>query len=141
MGKLRIEFKKDYLATPISYWVHKELDGENWQNASKYDPPLPCAIPNKGFPLLIIEAQSIELQFASLPEIEQFLAVISQKNMPTTNQLSRARGLTYGSNRHWLSRLPKKLKPWSKREKLIPLIQKGMSEFITACTNESVNNM
>ena len=129
MGKLKIEFNKDYFVTPVSYWAHKKLDGEYWHDASKYDPPLPCAIPNKGFPLLILETQGVELKFASIPEIEQFLDVISQKNMPTTNQLSIAYGLTYGSNTHWLSRLPKKLKSWKKREKLILLLQKGKIEF------------
>ena len=118
-----MEFNKEYLATPVSYWAHKDLDGEY------HDPPLPRAIPHKGFPLLTIETQGIELQFASIPEIEQFLAVISQKNMPTTNQLARARGLAYGANGHWLSRLPKELKPWSKRERLIPLIKKGIFEL------------
>jgi hypothetical protein len=129
MGKIRVEFNKEYSETPISYWVHRELDGEYWRDASKYLPPLPSAIPSKGFPFLIIETQGIELQFASVPEIEHFLEVISQKNMPTTNQLARERGLTYGANRHWLSRLPAKLKPWNKREKLIPFIQKGIFEL------------
>jgi hypothetical protein len=135
MGKIRLEFKEEYSETPVSYWAHKEIEEGYWQDSLKHNPPLPIAIPCKGFPVLIVETQGIELEFASVPEMEHFLEVISQKNMPTTNQLARARGLTGGANRHWLSRLPAKLKPWNKREKLIPFIKKGISELSAVYTN------
>ena len=79
--------------------------------------------------MLIINTLGVELEFASVAEVEHFLSVISQKNMPTTQQLSRQRTKNYGPNRHWLSRLPAAIKPWSKRERIIPVIENALSDF------------
>lgn len=83
--------------------------------------------------MLIVNAFEVELAFASVPEVEHFLAVISQKNMPTTQQLSMRRTNKYGPNRHWLSRLPSGIKPWSKRERIIPVVERALDEFRAIC--------
>ncbi len=129
MKKWRIEYYSEYRETPLSFWVHKHLDDEVWNNANQFDPPLPKAIPCKGYPLLVVNALGIELEFASVAEVVHFLNVISLKNMPTTQQLSRLRTELLGPNKHWLSRLPSDIKPWSKRERIIPIIKKALDEF------------
>ncbi len=129
MKKWRIEYREKYTKTPLSFWVHKHLDHEVWIYAKKFEPSLPKAIPGKGFPVLVVNALGVELEFSSIDEAEHFLSVISRKNMPTSTQLSRQRTDKLGPNRHWLSRLPSKIKPWSKREKIIPIIERGISEL------------
>ena len=129
MKKWRIEYRPKYTPTPMSYWVHKQPDSEAWYRASKFDPPLPKAIPCKGYPVLVVNAFGIELEFASVEEAEHFLNVISRKNLPTSLQLSRDRVSNHGPNSHWLSRLPARLKPWSKRERLVPLIKESIANF------------
>ena len=133
MKKWRIEYRPNYTETPLSFWVHKHVDHEIWSYAKAFEPPLTKAIPCKGYPLLIVNAFGIELEFASVAEVEHFLAVISEKNMPTTQQLSRQRTDNYGPNRHWLSRLPSCLKPWSKRERIIPIVESALKEFKKVC--------
>lgn len=133
MNKWRIEYRPKYTETPLSFWVHKHVDHEIWSCAKEFEPPLTKAIPCKGYPLLIVSALGIELEFASVAEVEHFLAVISEKNMPTTQQLSRQRADNYGPNRHWLSRLPSRLKPWSKREQIIPIVESALNEFKKVC--------
>jgi hypothetical protein len=134
MKKWRIEYNSNYIETPLSFWVHKHLDHEVWCYAQAFEPVLPKAIPCKGFPMLIVDALGVELEFASVAEVEHFLSVISQKNMPTTQQLSRQRTNNYGPNRHWLSRLPSSIKPWSKREQIIPIVERALNEFKEVCT-------
>jgi len=129
MKKWRIEYFREYRPGPLSFWVHRHLDNEVWTLASKYDPALPKAIPSMGFPVLFVDAPGTELRFASIAEVEHFLEVIGQKNMPTSMQLTKRRNASYGPNGHWLSRLPSALKPWRQREKLIPVIESGLCQL------------
>ena len=133
MKKWRIEYRSKYTQTPLSFWVHRNVDHEVWCYASKFEPELPKAIPCKGYPFLIVNALGIELEFASVAEVEHFLEVFSQKNLPTTRRLSRQRTDSYGPNRHWLSRLPSSIKPWSKRERIIAVVKSALTEFKAAC--------
>ena len=129
MKKWRIEYRSGFCATPISFWVHKHIDHDIWIYASEFEPPLPKPIPCKGYPFLIVNILGAELVFASIEEVEHFLEVMRQKNLPTTWRLSRQRVDNYGPNSHWLSRLPATLKPWSKRERLLPVVEKALVEF------------
>ncbi len=113
--------------------MHRNVDHEVWCYASKFEPELPKAIPCKGYPFLIVNALGIELEFASVAEVEHFLEVFGQKNLPTTRQLSRRRTDGYGPNRHWLSRLPSGIKPWSKRERIIAIVESALNEFKEIC--------
>lgn len=129
MKKWRIEYRSSYTETPLSFWVHKQQDHETWRLATKFDPELPRALPCKGYPLLVVSVFGYELQFASVAEIEHFIDVISQKNLPTTLQLSKKRGENFGPNSHWLSRLPGNLKSWAKRSRIIPVVEAALSDF------------
>ena len=129
MKKWRIEYAGTYRSSPLSFWVHRHLDSEVWHLATEYEPSLPKAVPAKGYPVLFVDALGVELQFSSIDEVEHFIAVISRKNMPTPLQLTQQRNADYGPNAHWLSRLPAKLKPWSKREKILPILQSALNEL------------
>lgn len=129
MKKWRIEFSHHYKPSPLSFWVHRHLDSDVWQQASQFEPGLPQAVPLKGYPVLWVDALGIELRFSSIAEVEHFLEVIRLKNMPTPLQLSQRRDAPYGPNGHWLSRLPAKLKPYRKREKIIPIVEEGLKQL------------
>ena len=126
MPRWKIEYTKEFYPSPLSFWVHKALEDKSWFHATKYNPALPKAIPCKGYPVLFVDVSGVELWFSSVQEVEHFLAVISQKNLPSSRQLSQKQDQIDGPNRHWLSRLPGKLKSWKKREKLIPIIEAGL---------------
>lgn len=53
--------------------------------------------------------------------------VLAQKHLPTTIRLSALPQSSRGPNSHWLSRLPGELKPWRKREKVLPLLDAGIA--------------
>jgi hypothetical protein len=133
MKKWRIEFNDKYTSSPLSYWVHEHIDCGVWLQATVFEPPLPRPIPGKGYPLLIVNALGCELRFASVAEVEHFLAIIRQKNLPTSRQLSSHRSGNHGPNSHWLSRLPSSLKPWSKRQRIIPVVEDALEVFKTIC--------
>ncbi len=133
MKKWRIEYNPEYTETPLSFWVHKHLDHEVWIYANEFEPALPKAIACKGYPMLIVSMLGVELKFASVAEVEHFLTVISQKNMPTTQHLTRKRSSHFGPNRHWLSRLPSAIKPWTKRGRIIPVVEKALVEYREVC--------
>ena len=126
MARWHIEFSEKYLSSPVSFWVHHHLDHEIWADATRFEPPLPRAIVGKGFPRLVIDAFGTELQFSSHEEAEHCHHVLSQKNLPTSRQLTLQRQTSLGPNSHWLSRLPPELKPWRKREKLLPILRDGI---------------
>jgi hypothetical protein len=134
MAKYRIEYNKIYTPSPLSFWVHIDVKNSNenvwiWEQASTYKPPLPKTVKLNCFPMLIVEALGYELKFSSIEEVEHFLEVVTQKNMPTSSKLARKRKLSTGLNSHWLSRLPAKLKSWRNREKYIPIIRDGLKLF------------
>jgi len=130
MSKYSIVYNKEYHSSPMSFWVHHDIDSNVWEYASKYKPELPKPIFSKGFPMLVIDALGHELRFSSIQEIEHFLEVVKQKNMPTSSQLASKRPMSIGLNSHWLSRLPVKLKPWRNRKKYIPILEDGLIAFI-----------
>jgi hypothetical protein len=127
MSRWRIEYVAQYRSSPLSYWVHHNKDDDVWLDAHEFDPPLPEAIPEKGFPRLIIDAFGTDLEFASLHEAVHAREVLAQKNMPTSIQLATERGSSKGPNSHWLSRFPASLKPWNKRQKLLRILDQGIA--------------
>jgi len=127
VSRWRITYEPRYRPTPVSFWVHRHLDDAVWADALTFDPPLPKAIPGKGFPRLIVDAFGTELRFASPEEARHVRHVLAQRVLPTSTRLAAARGTSRGPNAHWLSRLPADLKEWRKREKLLPILDQGIS--------------
>ena len=130
MKRHTILYHSTFTATPLSFWVHWNLDAEIWSEATKFDPPLPKPVPGKGWPMLSVEFDGLELYFASAQELHHFLHVISQNPLPTSSQLSKARGTTFGPNRHWLSRLPAEAKSHKTRKALFEWLVKIAPEFV-----------
>lgn len=116
--------------SPISYWVHCGVneDDISYLNCIEFNPPFPKKDPLRGFPFLLVEVSGFQFEFASSLELAHCIEVLEQKNLPTTTSLSNDRGTGYGPNNHWLSRLPGKLKSWSKREKVLSALSKAKKE-------------
>lgn len=132
MTRWRIEFEPEFRESPLSYWVHVNVDHEIWVRASQFEPALPEPIAGKGYARLVVDAFGVQLEFASLQEARHFREVLSQKNLPSSLRLVRKRSASAGPNRHWLSRLPARLKPWRTREKLLPSIDAGIAAMAAA---------
>lgn len=65
--------------------------------------------------LLSIHFQGVDLRFAMPEELDQFIAVMSRNPMPSGRSLVPDCAIGRPNN-HWLSRLPKKAKPWKFRQ-------------------------
>lgn len=128
MASHRFVFTKQYQASPISFWVHQQLDAEIWDQATQFEPPLPKPIPGRGYVHCIVEHEDNELHFASRQELEHVIAVLSQKLLPTNTQLSRKRLTTHGPNSHWLSRFPVKSKSWASRQRILKKLTSALDD-------------
>ncbi len=129
MKKYRIEYREKYHYSPVSYWVHKNMEDCHWMRSKTFEPPLPKSIPCKGYPYLVIDALGTELTFSSIDEAKHTYDVLSQRNMPSTQELCIKSGNDAGPNSHWLSRFPSHLKPWRKRERYLGVLKSGINEF------------
>lgn len=131
MSKWNFKYQKTRKFTPLSYWVHKGVNEQEngWTWCKDFTPSFPKRHPVKGYPYLTVTVHATVLEFASMKELDHFVDVLSRKNLPTTIFLSKQRGSSAGPNRHWLSRLPSKLKPWSKREKIISVLSKVRADM------------
>lgn len=114
----RFTYEKDWRSAPVAFWVHVPVSGAS----DRWEPPLPEAIPHKGYLFLRVAFESHELQFSSPAQLDHVINVLSTKPLPTSRRLSSLRGLAVGPNGHWLSRLPIKLKSPRKREKLVKVL-------------------
>ena len=81
-----------------------------------FDPPMPHAIPGKGWPVWVIEHRGRELLFASPEEIDHAIDILGRKILPTTRDLGQP---WRAVNSHWLSRLHSSFKPWKVRQELV----------------------
>lgn len=118
-----IEYSSSWRDAPMAYWVHVEQDGKAWREAEVYEPPAPPLIPHKGYQVICIEVAGITLRFSSLAQIDEFVRVLSMKPLPTSKRLTAIRGVGYGPNTHWLSRLPTALKSTRARAKVVAMAQ------------------
>lgn len=129
-----IKFSKTQVDTDLTYLVHRpaswlnslKLGARTWQNAAKFFPPRPRAVPNMGFPYLTVVDNKANYVFTSGAEIDHFVEVFSQKILPTSRQLAEKHGVLT-VNRTWLSRV-KKAK-FSSRLSLVSYLQNNDQEF------------
>ena len=55
------------------------------------------------------------------------IATLSRRVLPTT--ISESRGADYGPNNHWLSRLPSRLLPWPRRQRIVKYLAEALLDF------------
>jgi hypothetical protein len=115
-SKFHITFEPDWRGAPGAFWVHVPVDGQS----EAFAPPAPLPVPHKGFATLHVEFEAYDLLFSSSAQLEHYIEILSKSPLPTSRQLSAARGLTTaGPNQHWLSRLPATLKSPRSRQSLV----------------------
>ncbi|MBM4053545.1 MAG: hypothetical protein FJ264_02505 [Planctomycetes bacterium] len=49
MPKITIEYCKERVIIPLSYWVHKAVDAAVWHNATRYEPSMPVPVVDKDY--------------------------------------------------------------------------------------------
>ena len=104
----QITFWKTPPISVMTYWVHRALDGESLDRATRFDPPRPGPVGGKGWPVLLVEVDGVE-------------------PLPSSRALSR--GFPMGPNSHWLSRLPKKAKTVKHRETAVKYLREIRGAF------------
>lgn len=113
--RYRFTFEPDWRAAPMAFWVHVPTGAV----PGECEPAAPPKIPRQGYAFLRCEFREHELVFSSPAQLAHFIDVLARKPLPTSRQLSAARGSTVGPNGHWLSRLPADLKSPRTREILV----------------------
>lgn len=117
----------------MSFWVHRPVDTQRWYQATVFDPPRQAVVPGRGYPVFHVEIDGFTFVFVSLEEIRVCIETLGRKLLPRTTDLV-AKVYTWnctggGPNAHWLSRLPKAVKPWKYREKAVAYLAEAFGEF------------
>ena len=128
-----IEYQESQPDCPMTFWVHRPADIRDWWRAREFNPPRQPVVPARGYPVLKIEFDGFTFEFASLDEIRACIETLGRKLLPRTIDLAN-KGYTWnatggGPNSHWLSRLPKEVKPWKYREKAVAYMRESLEIF------------
>lgn len=124
-----IEYEKNQVDAPMTFWVHREADGRHWADAEVFEPPRQGPVPGKGYPVLRVEHNGFTFGFASLEEMAVCIEILSRRLLPRSIDLSRERGPDVGPNSHWLSRLPGTVTPWAYRRNAVAHLRIALEEF------------
>lgn len=124
-----VEYGDAWAAGPLSFWVHVEVDGRPWNRAARFDPPLPGPVPGRGYARFYAEVEGFTFYFASLEEVRACIRVLGQRVLPTTVREASERRGGVGPNPHWLSRLPSRLLPWRRRQKIVRYLKEAYADF------------
>jgi hypothetical protein len=119
--RMRVDYRPERWISPLTPWVHKGVDAQYWK-ATVFDPPMPHALPGKGYPVWVLEHRGRELVFASRQEIAHAIDILGRKILPVTRDLGKPHRAV---NSHWLSRLHSSFKPWKVREQVIKELKKA----------------
>ncbi len=129
MKRYWIDYQDTQPTHPMTYWVHREVDGKPWYDSEAFDPPRQAAIPGRGYPVFNVECDGFTFEFSSLAEMRVCIETLAQKLLPRTIDLARERGTAKGPNSHWLSRLPGRVKSWRYREKAVAYLCEALNAF------------
>jgi hypothetical protein len=126
-----IEFSQTWRQGVMSYWVHVEVDGKSRYEATPFEPPKPEPVSGRGYAGFYVEAEGVTLYFASLAELRVCIDMLGQRVLPSTIRETERRGTKdgVGPNGHWLSRLPAKILPWPRRQRLVKYLQQSLIDF------------
>ncbi|MBL4868367.1 MAG: hypothetical protein JKY67_18530, partial [Pseudomonadales bacterium] len=108
--------------------VHRPLDSDVWEEATRYEPNLPKKIVNKGYAVYKIEYKGYEFTFSSIAEINHCVSVFENKILPTTYELASNSWMKNFQHVHWLSTWLGKLKSFNHRQAIIKLLNKVKNE-------------
>lgn len=100
MKRVTVAYNDRCVSSPVSFWVHRHLDAGAWSDATEFEPPLPAAVPGKGWAQLHVDFDGVELRFSSRDELRHVVEVLSLNPLPTTRRLTAERGTTLGPNGH-----------------------------------------
>ena len=64
-----IEYQQERPDCPMTFWVHREVDGKPWFEADEFDPPRQAACPGLGYPVYKVECDGFVFEFASMSEL------------------------------------------------------------------------
>ena len=122
MARTRITFVPERKTGPLTFWVHRPLDNEVWIKATRFEPELPPANGERGFPLYIIEHQGHETLFASTDELRHAIDVLGRDRLPSPEELAADAGVPDRAYMHWVATFPARLKAENERQAFVALL-------------------
>lgn len=127
MKNYKISYTAEQQYSPMTFWVH-----ETGNDGGTPPPPLPVRRFD-GYPYITVEFDGFTFEFASLHEMRHLIQVFEKKVLPQTrypeNHPINRNGDRAYANRHWLSRLPSKVKSEKFRNKTALYLRKIMPEI------------
>ena len=130
MKRHYVRYTAEWVAGPMSFWVHADPDAWYPTGARRPRPAAPRGIrpvPGRGYPAFYLEVSDFTFCFASLEELRACIGTLSPRVLPST--IAESRGTEYGPNNHWLSRLPAQLLTWARRQKVVKYLAEALSDF------------
>jgi hypothetical protein len=127
ISRFRFMYEPDWRTAPMAFWVHVPST-----TLGAFEPAAPPKVPRLGYSFLKFEFGEHELVFSSPAQLQHMIDVLSKKPLPTSTQLSAARGASVGPNGHWLSRLPAELKSPKTREVLVRHLKSLRKQLLLA---------
>ena len=123
MKSAQISYHSEFPQTPLSGWVGVRMLAWARERTASGQLTRPRSFPHpflaqrKLWCQATVSFDTAKLRFALPQELDHFLDVMLQNPLPSGASL--VAGHAVGRpNRHWLSRLPKRLMPWKTRQRL-----------------------
>ena len=125
-----VEYSAEWIEGPMSFWGH--ADAAAWRPGGVREPGSAAPrgirrVPGRGYPTFYAEVSDFTFRFASLDEVRACIATLSRRVLPTT--IAESGGADYGPNNHWLSRLPARLLPWPRRQRIVKYLAEALAHF------------
>src|SRR4051812_30930461 len=114
--KASIRYTKEFMAGPLTPWVHKSEISRSGEKV--FVPPLP-KVKSQGFARYYVEGSGAEFVFSSLDELSACVRILSAKQLP--HSLPSA---------HWLNRLPGWLKSFARRQRIVDDLEEARRQFL-----------
>ena len=112
--KCGVFFEKARGRWPMTMWV-EDVDFE---------------VLGKGFPVWWVATNGFTFYFSGLKELDECVRVLGQKLLERPGVLAKqGTNLSWTSNKHWLSRLPAKVKTWKFRQRAVADLKRARGEF------------
>lgn len=121
MKRVWIEYTPEWQPGSLTPWVHGS------SATPKVRKPTPWPLPGLGYPTFLVEFDDYTFRFSSLDELDECVAVLGQKLLPSTRTETMRRALPRGA--HWLDEMPDWTKPWRYRERAAKFLARARKQF------------
>lgn len=146
MKRIDLHYCNEFPWTPLSGWAGAKSVGWVLKFTKSGQPMRPDSVSHpflvqrKKWCLMHVHFQKVDLLFATPQELRLFLEVMGRNPLPSGPSLLEGWPFPGRPNAHWLSRLPKRAKPWKYRQAICRYLSQSpdVKCFLAFYENEPV---